>query len=296
MLHFLLTGHQASRGTVGGLAQFVVNADDGAKTVLRWISSAPTGYASASGSYAYHGPGRGPGNSLNALVDGHRITGDAKLLEKAEQLIRRVVHPTEDIARHRLDDPENKWFYLMFLQSLGKYVWRKAELGQLDEMYDYGRATLLHYARWMAEHEYPYLEKPERLEFPTETWAAHEVRKSDILCVAALHATGAERERLVERGRFFFRNAVETLRTMPTRTLARPVIVLLSSGLVQPWFAVNPNAVAEPRERPARTFPPHMPFVPQKQIAKKRLVALAGVGGAAGLAAVAALVWWWLRS
>ena len=33
-------------------------------------------------------------------------------------------------------------------------------------MYAYARASLLHYARWMADHEVPYLSRPERLEYP----------------------------------------------------------------------------------------------------------------------------------
>ena len=46
----------------------------------------------------------------------------------------------------------------MFLQSLGKYLHYKAERAEFDRMYAYGRASLLHYARWMAVHEYPYLD------------------------------------------------------------------------------------------------------------------------------------------
>lgn len=290
MLHYFLTGDEASRETVIGLAQFVIDADDGGKTPLRWLSTANTGYATASGSYTYHGPGRGPANALNALVDGHRLTGEARFLEKAEQILRRVVHPTEDISKLQLDDPENKWFYLMFLQSLGKYLRHKSDLGALDEMYGYGRATLLHYARWMAEHEYPYLDRPERLTFPTETWAAHEIRKSDVFCHAALHAAGDERARFLERSRFFFRHAINTLRDSPTKTLARPVIVLLSSGLMQPWFEANPTASAPSPAKPDGAFGPREPFVPQKQQALKRLkILIAGAGAILiGLAVMAA--------
>ncbi len=68
-------------------------------------------------------------------------------------------------------------------------------------MYAYARASLLHYARWMAEHEYPYLEKPEILEYPTETWAAQDMRKSEIFDYAARHTTGAERRALPGAGR-----------------------------------------------------------------------------------------------
>jgi len=289
MLHWFLTGSEDSRDTAVDLARYVLDLDDGRRTPFRWLSAAPTGFVSASGSYAYHGPGRSPANSVNALVDGHRLTRDDVLIQKAEEIIRRVVHPDEDITRHRLDDPEERWFYLMFLQSLGKYLGDKIERGQLDDMYAYGRASLLHYARWMAEREYPYLERPEKLTFPTETWGAHEIRKSDVFAFAALHASGAERERFLERARFFFANAVDTLRGMLTRTLARPVIVLLSSGLMMPWIDAHAGAAA-PQPRTAPRFAPQPAFVPQRQRAMRRAKVLL----ASGAAALASIAGYWL--
>jgi hypothetical protein len=277
--HYFLTGHDALREAVIDLAHFVYDADDGAKTVFRWLSRRPTGLASASGSIGYHGPGRGSGNSLNVLLDGHRLTGDGRFLAKAEAIIQRVVHPDEDVSANRLDDPENRWFYLMFLQALGKYLARKVELGQLDAMYAYARGALLRYARWMAEHEYPYLTRPERLEFPTESWAVIEARKSDVFVLAALHGPAEERPRFLERATFFFRNAVETLATMPTRRLARPIIVLLSSGVLLPWLAARPDAVAPP---PAArgAVPARAPFVPQRIEAVRRAKWLVTAGAA----------------
>jgi hypothetical protein len=200
------------------------------------------------------------------------------------------VHPREDITRNDLGDPENKWFYLMFLQSLGKYLRYKEDLDARDAAYAYGRASLLHYARWMADHEYPYLEKPERLEFPTESWAAIEIRKSDVFFLAALHAQGTERERFIERGRFFFRNSVDTLGAMPTRAFARPVIVLLTSGLLQPWFLAHPDDAVSPPTGQEPDYGEPVLFVPQKQIVKKRLKLLAAGGFLALGAAVVAFL------
>ena len=93
-------------------------------------------------------------------------------------------------------------------------------------MYAYGRASLLHYARWMAEHEQPYLDQPEKLEFPTETWAAQDIRKSDVFYFA-MQARGraTSAQRFVEQAGLLPEYAIATLAGMPTRTLARPVIV-----------------------------------------------------------------------
>src|SRR5258708_26147695 len=106
----------------------------------------------------------------------------------------------------------------MFLQSLGRYLDDKAERDQRDQMYAYARSSLLHYARWMAGHEYPYLEKPEILEYPTETWAAQDMRKSEIFKYAARHAIGEERARFLERSDFFFSYSTTALSAMATRT------------------------------------------------------------------------------
>ena len=59
--------------------------------------------------------------------------------------------------------------------------------------------VLLHFARWMADHERPYLDRPELLEFPTETWAAQDIRKSEIFDLAARHASGEDVARFTER-------------------------------------------------------------------------------------------------
>ncbi|HTM05392.1 MAG TPA: hypothetical protein VL173_17910, partial [Vicinamibacterales bacterium] len=198
MLHYFATGDLASRDAALQLAQFVIDIDDGSRTILKYVDRGYTGIASASRTPDYHGPGRGSGNSLNALVDGHRLSGDRRFLDKAEQIIRRCTHPNQDIEALTLLDAENRWFYTMYLQSLAKYLDWKIELGELDGMYAYGRDVLLHFARWMAQHERPYLDHPEMLEFPTETWAAQDVRKSEVFDAAAPHATGEERERFLE--------------------------------------------------------------------------------------------------
>ncbi len=283
VLHYFLTGNAASRETATALARRVLAMDDGRNTVFRWLDRGYTGLASASRTPLYHGPGRGSANSIAVLLDGHLLTGDPVFLEKAEQLLRRCIHPNDDIPARNLLDAENRWFYTMFLQSLGRYLDHKAELGQLDFMYAYARASLLHYARWMADHEYPYLDKPEILEYPTETWVAQDMRKSDIFKYAAKHATGAERDLFLERSEFFFRYVTTRLPTMPTRTLCRPVVLLLSNGLMHAYFQKHLGEAAPAGPRPEQDFGRPEVFVPQKVRAKKRLVFIAVLCAVLGL-------------
>src|SRR5262249_47316793 len=152
-----------------------------------------------------------------------------------------------------------------------KYLHYKAERGELDAMYAYGRASLLHYARWMVENEYPYLDKPEKLEFKTETWAAQDVRKSDVFYFAALHASGNERERFLERARFFYEYSMRTLASASTRALARPVAVLMTSGFMSGLVERQPD-IAAPEPSGSHAFGRPERFVPQRERAKRRAV------------------------
>jgi hypothetical protein len=281
MLYYFATGDTPARDAAVGLARFVIAMDDGSRTPFRYLASGYTGVASASRTFEYHGPGRGSANSLNALIDGHRLTGDQLFLEKAEQLIRRCTHPRQDIGALALLDTENRWFYTMYLQALGKYLHWKIERGELDAMYAYGRDVLLHFARWMAEHERPYLERPERLEFPTETWAAQDIRKSEVFDYAARHASGDDTARFTERAEFFFRYSIDTLTTMPTRTLARPVVLMCVHGLLRAHARTN-GVMPAPSTRDdwVSKWPVPEIFIGQKMKAKKRvrLLAAAAVG------------------
>jgi len=290
--HFLLTGDELSREIVLAYARFALDIDDGSRTIFRWLDRGPTGLASQTGNPLYHGPGRGPGNLIGVLVDAHRLTGEARWLAKAEELIRRCTHPRTDIAALTLHDAERRWYYTVYLQALAKYLEHKAELGLLDGMYAYGRATLLHFARWMAAHEYPTLDKPEVLEFPTETWAAQDMRKSEVLCAAAKHASGEERARFLERGAFFFRYSTTTLTGMKTRTLCRPVVLLMSFGLKHAYMAARKDAALPappPGTEPADWGAPER-FEPQKPRAIRRAKVIAVVGALVALAGAALLV------
>ena len=192
-----------------------------------------------------------------------------------------MVHPNDDLIALNLFDTERRWSYTAFVQALGAYLDVKAERGEHDQMYAYARASLLHYAEWMAPREYPYLEKPALLEYPTETWAAQDLRKSDVFYFAARHSQGAARERYTERASFFFTTAVETLATMPTRTLTRPLVLLLSHGTLHRW--VGRHGLDDPTppgsvSPAAAAFGMPAGFVRQKQRVKRRLMAVAGAG------------------
>jgi hypothetical protein len=290
VLHYFLTGEPLSRETALGLARWVLAMDDGTKTAFRWLSRTDTGLASATYSPTYQGPGRGAGHSIAALMDGYRLTDGVEFLDKAEEIIRRCIHPNDDIGARQLLDIERRWSYTIFLHALGRYLDDKALGHQWDQMYAYARQSLLAYARWMAEHERPYLDRPEQLEFPTETWMAQELWKSEVFTYAAKYAGEANRAVFLERAEYFFKYAIASLKASPTRTMTRPVVLLLSRGQMHGYVFRRPEAL-DARTGPDAVFgrPPRS-FVPQKVRAFRRAivvaVTLAGVCLGAGA--------WWL--
>jgi hypothetical protein len=291
MHYFFLTGHQWARDAVIELAEWVLGMEDGRRTVFRWLSGTDTGLSSSTASPSYHGPGRGAANSIVTLLNAYRLTRADRYLTQAERLIRRCIHPHDDIEGRNLLDAERRWSYTVFLQALARYLDDKATIGQLDSAYVYARDSLRSYARWMADHEYPYLERPEILEYPTETWAAQDMRKCDVFLHAARHQSGAERRRLRERADFFYRASLDWLYRFESRTLARPVVLMLSYGFMH--ATAEGSGLPDGPEAPATAdFGVPERFTPQKEIAFRRAKLLIGLGSAL---VVVLLVWLLIR-
>lgn len=232
------------------LADWVVNMDDGWQRPFGILDRRPTGLASCTASRDYHGPGRGAGNSINALLDAYVLKRDEQYFLKAEQLIRRCIHPKDNIESRNLDDPEHRWSYLVFLQILGKYLDCKVDKGEIDYKYGYAQASLLHYAQWMLDHEVPYATVLHKVEIPTETWPAHDIRKSVVFHLAAKHAHGPLREKFREKAFLFFQTCIRDLQSFSTCTLTRPIVLLLTNAYVHPYFQQHSQETApQPKEQ-----------------------------------------------
>lgn len=273
MLYYYLTGDVEAREAVLGLAEWVLAMDDGARNVFAMISTAPTGLASKTVDQSYHGPGRGAGNSVNALLDAYALSGERRFMAKAEELIQRCIHPADRIESLRLDEPEHRWSYLVFLQVLGKYLEVKARLGETDYHFYYARDSLLHYAAWMLGHEVPYKQVLHKVLLPTETWPAHDIRKCHVLHLAARYATGDRREAFRGRAAFFFERCIADVLSFETAYLARPRVILSVYGHVHAYFEKHGHeSVPEVCTRAhSYTFGLPQQFVSQRRLLKSAL-------------------------
>lgn len=275
LLFHYLTGDRGARQAALSLARWVLALDDGARTLFGPLDPSPTGNASRTFSDDYHGPGRGAGNSISVLLDGFLASGERRFLAKAEELILRCVHPHDDVAARGFDDLEQRWSYLVFLQALGKYLELKQELGEHDHTRRYAEASLLRYARWMLEHEGPYRLALDRVEFPTETWPAHDMRKSVVFGHAARHATGTERTLFREGSERYHLEALRGLLEFDSRSATRPVAIVLQCEPSR--LALEHALPLAPASGGDDDFGDPVPFVPQVVRVRRSLRTPAGL-------------------
>ncbi len=246
LYYYFLSGDRYARECVLRLAEWVIAMDDGCRTIRSVLNSRPTGYASKTVDAAFHGPGRGAGNSINTLLDAYALTRDQRYMRKLEELIRRCIHPADDIDALGLSEPEHRWSYLVFLQVLGRFLDVKVEAGEFDYWFHYARESLLHYAGWIARCEVPYRDILHKVELPTESWPAHDSRKSHVLHVAAKYAPEFARAGLRERAAFFRKRCLEDLLSFETAFLTRPLVILCGSGYVHGYYTKYPDVAAMP--------------------------------------------------
>lgn len=259
LYHYYMTGSLSSRETVLELASFIIKNMDMVGTLssrfIKKLRKIRVSLKNMLGKgelvelgkvYEFDGPGRASGNALNTLVDAYVLTSRDRYLSKAEDLICRCVHPNDNIEKRDLSDVENRWMYTVFLQSLGKYLDIKTSAGEFDAIWQYVRLSIVNYAKWMAENEYPYLDKPDKLEYPNETWAAQDLRKSNIFKYAAKYSEHPMRQVFLDKSEFFFKEAIRYLVSFDkTNTLTRPLALLMTNGFMQGFFDIYSDEANE---------------------------------------------------
>lgn len=257
LFHYFLTGDHSSNGAVRELGSFVENNINYENTIanqtivkIRKLRSKiknmrnKNSYVQLEKIYGLDGPSRTSGNALNTLIDAFLLTRCKKYMSLAEKLIRRCIHPCDDIGTRDLLDIENRWMYTIFLQSLAKYLDAKRSEKQFDTMWFHARESLVHYAEWIAENEHLYLEKKEKLEHPNETWAAQDIRKCNILLQAANYADSDQKQRFTEKANSIYRQAVSQLFNFSTHSLTRPIAVMMQNAMVYDYHVIQGSDTA----------------------------------------------------
>lgn len=278
LYHYYLTGDPNARAAVLSLADWVIRMDDGKNNVLGFLDPGPTGFATCTGQLEYQGPGRGAGNSINALVDAWLLTGQRLYLDTAETFLRRCIHPRDRIDDLHLLHAEKRWSYTVFLTAVARYLHVKEEAGERDDSYAYGRASLVHYANWMAANEQPYFDHVEELEYPTEAWPTQDLRKANVLRLAAQYVAEPSRARFLQRAEELSDRSWADLYRFETRTVARALAVLLAEGPKEAYFSaqgIKSDAPSWPADEPR--FGEPAPFIPQRMRVRHDLRSVAGL-------------------
>ncbi len=278
LYYYYLTGDRDARQTVIDLAEWVISMDDGSQTVLGIVEETPTGRASCTMDVDYHGPGRGAGNSIQVLMAAWELTQKSEYLSTVQELIQRCIHPKDDIEARSLLDVEIRWSYTVFLTSLGLYL-RQMELhGRFDKVYYHARDSLIHYAKWMREHERVYLDHPEILEFPTETWAAQDIRKSNVMFMASQYLGEEEATSMHARAVQISEKAWEGLLSRDTHDYTRPLALMMFEGARNCYYRQLANFAREiPESADELDFGEPNAFLSQKSLAKRKIRSLAGL-------------------
>jgi len=230
LYYFLITGNESSKKAVLQLTDWVTKVYEGTGTLSGILLSIKnrnqTGLKNIStGKYPLD---RGTGNYINALLDKFILTQEQTTLYQIEHIIKNTVHPLDNIKTRDLGDAELNWFYTVFFQAVCRYLQTKEELSALDDPFYYARDSLLHYADWMLENEYPYLEKPEILEFPNHTWTAQDIRKVNIMLFASYYSPNTS-SAYSAKAKQLYKYITDNLPAEKTRTYTRILAILMQN-------------------------------------------------------------------
>jgi hypothetical protein len=233
MLHYQLTGSESSKQAVLTLSSWIACVYEGTNTCLELLLALKNRHiAGAKNHFTGQYPlDRGTANYVIALLDSFELTQERHYLTHVEHIIIHTAHPNEDINLRNLHDVENTWFYTVFLQAVSRYLLLKQKIEELDTSFYYARDCLLNYANWMVEHEYMYLDKPDILEYPNDTWTAQDLRKSTIFA-AAYYFSPLNIQTYLDKADYFENEVAIRLNSSKSKTYTRiMVLVLQNCGL-----------------------------------------------------------------
>ena len=246
-LYYFLTGCLQAKKAVLGLTNWITQVYENDGTLFGLLLQFKNRHRKdlkqfSTGHYPLD---RGTANYMVALLDSYELTGNTHLLEKVAHIIRHTVSTDDDIDGERdLTNVEECWFYTVFFQALCRYLTVQQCVAENSD-FNYAKACLLHYAGWMADNEYPYLEKPDILEYPNQTWSAQDLRKVHVLAVAATYADPNQADRFMQKSKALKEYIVTALSDSEEREYTRILALVMQNYGVDTVLASSSSSQAK---------------------------------------------------
>lgn len=229
-LHHQLTANRYSKQAVLTLTNWITHVYEGSGTCLELLLALKNRHQAGqknhfTGQYPLD---RGTANYVVALLDSYELTQDISFLHRAENILLNSYHPNENIHERHLEDVENTWFYTVLLQATCKYLEIKEQRAELDKNFYYCRDALLNFARWMTLHEAPYLQNPDILEYPNDTWTAQDLRKVHVFA-AAHYYSHQDSQVFLDKAQYFENDVLQRLNRSTTKTYTRIMVLVMQN-------------------------------------------------------------------
>jgi hypothetical protein len=276
-LHYCLTGNQSSKEAVLTLSNWITQVYEGSDTCLELLLAFKNRHVAG---YKNHFTGqypldRGIANYVNALLDSFELTQQQAYLTQVQNILSNTIHPNEDLTLRGLEDIEGTWFYTVLLQALCRYLQVKESRHEFDQHFYYCRDCLLHFADWMLIHEYPYLEKPDILEYPNDTWTAQDLRKAHVLAAANYYSPD-KKNQYMAKAQFFQQYVADKLNQADTKTYTRIlVLVMQNQGALEVFQTKQPSITFAPTQNwPAASYQQTTLYAGLLKVLAKRMIKL----------------------
>lgn len=247
MLHYLLTGSDKSKQTVLNLAAWITNVYEGSNTLFDFALGYKNRHRKdlknvVTGKYPLD---RGTGNYLIALLDAFELTSKQSYLDQAGLIVKNTVYLEDKLEDFDLLNVEESWFYTVFLQAVCRFIYTKKVNNQTDEAEYYANCVLQKFAVWMAEKEQPYLNNPDILEFPNDTWTAQDIRKANVLYFAAKYCSldKEQEHQFITKADEIYEYVVTKLADSEESQFTRVLCILMQNQGVRDFFQGIPSSL-----------------------------------------------------
>ena len=276
-LHYCLTGNQSSKDAVLTLSNWITNVYEGSGTCLELLLAFKNRHVAGNKNHftGQYPLDRGIANYLIALLDSFELTQQEDYLAQVQNILANTMHPDEDLSERGLQDVENTWFYTVLLQAICRYLQVKESRQEFDQHFYYCRDCLLNFADWMLINEYPYLEKPDILEYPNDTWTAQDLRKTHVLA-GAYYFSPDKKTEYMAKAQFFQKYVADKLGNADTKTYTRILVLLMQNqGAVEAFQRPQALITFAPRKNwPAASYQQTSLYSGLFKILVKRLIKL----------------------